>query len=124
MIIHLMSRGFFAGEFVAITEDRTFSLGNYLEVTHTVPAYIVDHVDGKPVVAFPLQIDFSAVEQTLQAEIHIVMGRTAKHYLDCLKVGQAHTIVACRFKSAKYTCYAPKIDGQIPGLFGPRKLST
>jgi hypothetical protein len=127
MIVRLMSKGLFAGEFVATTDDQTFSLGNYLEVTLTAPAYVVGHLDGLDglgIWAFPLQIDFSAVEQTFQAEIRIVMGRTARHYNDCLKVGHTHTIVSCKCQYRKYVWYAPKIDGQVPGMFGPRKLSA
>ena len=124
MIVRLMTRGFFAGQFIATTDDRTFSLGDYLEVTHIAPAYVADHLDIGAVVAFPVQIDFSAVEQTFKTEIHILMGRMARHYMECLKVGHAHTIVACQFKYRKYTCWMPKIDGQVPGLHGPTKISS
>ena len=126
----LRRNGFFEAQFTLTDSHKTWSIGDYIEVILTNSPYATGESIETPrkgllkVVVFPLNIVFSSDDTDIFAEIRTVIGATAKHWFDCLKIGQRHIVKPCRFEYQKHIWYMPNIDGMVPGMFGPVKAPS
>ncbi len=111
---------FFQGDFIITDDERCYSIGNYIEVLLRDKVYIdgtfMDFRDREvSIIAIPLTVI------GMDLILRLPIGRTARHWLDCLEYNKVNTITSIKYSIRKFTWYMPKINGYLPGIFGKVK---
>ena len=128
--LRLQQHGSFEGEFTVTTGDRTFSIGDYIEVFLSGPPYPVEVVktpDGKErhVIAFPLTVTECCHIDEIEVILKVSEGTLSfQHWSDCLSVGILSVVTPIKYKYKNFIWYMPKIDGWIRGMFGKVKAGS
>jgi hypothetical protein len=127
----MMTRGHFAGEFVVTDDECCYSIGDCLEVVLKDHAYPTGETFTIPmggggektvhIAAMPLTVTLSALTEPIEVLLKMTVGRSFRHWLDCLEIGVPSVVIPHKYARSKYTWYMPKIDGWVPsGLIGGR----
>ncbi len=111
--LRLISKGFFAGQFIVTTNTESFSIGDYIEVNSLQIPYIENRIW-----CFPLLITFSSMSEEMEVKLLIPSGRQQQHWKECLKVGTSNVVRPAKFEFKKFVGYMPVINGWRPGMFG------
>lgn len=112
MIIFMVQRGHFAGNFVATTDDITFSLGDYIEAELLAPPWdtgTVERPHGKKIFAFPLRIAFSCCPDSFYGELRQCENIIRKCFEENLEIDRLCSIVPIFRKTANLSYYEPVI---------------
>jgi len=125
--LRLQSQGFFGGQFILTDENKTWSIGDCIKVTLLDDVYDsgekLDTPRGKlSISAFPLAVLF--VAEVVQAILMLPIGVAAKHWFDCLVVGQIHTVKPRIYEYREHVWYYPEIDGRYPGMREAMKAAS
>jgi hypothetical protein len=129
-VMAMMSRGYFAGEFVVINDDRAHSIGDCIEVVlkdHAQPTgdtFDVPCLGGGTktvhVAGFPLTVTLSALTEPIEVLLKLAVGLSFRHWLACLEIGVPSVAIPTHYTKGKLTWHMPKIDGWLPGPFGSK----
>ncbi len=122
----LCQRGLFQGDFVITDGVHHYTIGNYIEVVLRERPYgtgvMVKSYKGKeiPLFCFPLTVySFDSGD----VDLVLPIGRTSRHWFDCLEVGKVSLVTSVKCSTRKFTWYMPKINGYLPGMFGKVKVA-
>lgn len=127
--LFLRHKGLFRGEFVVIDQQRTFSIGDYIEVILKDQPYPIgetvqgSHGETKHIVAFPLTVVSCCVDE-IDVALTIPAGISCRHWFDCLNVGVKSVVISHMMQYRRHTLYVPKIDGWLPGFPGRTRAPT
>jgi len=122
--LYVWQNGLFAGEFVITNQQRSFSIGDYIEVVlreqpYTTEGTVKDLYDvEKPIIVFPLTVVESCLNIGIDVVLRRPVGPISQLLFDCLVVGKMSIITTFKMQHCRCTWYVPKIDGWVPGLFG------
>jgi hypothetical protein len=126
--LRICQRGWFASEFIVTDDNQSYSIGDYIEAVLVEPPYTTGELftiptgyAQVPIVAMRLTVTESCQAEPIEVVMERPPGRGLSHWMRCMEVGKISTIVPVRFTHCGHVWYMPKIDGMLPGLFGPVK---
>lgn len=114
------NQGHFASEFLLTMDDRTLSLGDYIEVILLdAPYFTGEEFEGykgrpQPVVALHLNVVFSCLTEPVECVVRGPLSFSMRHWIKCLDIGVTSTVVGVRYTHRNHVWYMPEIDSKLP----------